>query len=212
MSITSPPFGCKKLCAAKPLFRQGKSKGTGACLRGDRIAASAGLHPKQSLADQPKPASGAGGQRRSGDLQRPAEGFRPPPHSRSVPGYGRDPVGNGHAAAGFSAVLAPEPIAADGILTLAVIAVLALGLTGLLAAFFFFLAFFFAAFFFLPVTLLDAFFLDDFFLPDAFFFFFLPPFFAFFFAISISLEVVAKESPATLARTIQTPGEDRRAH
>ena len=27
--------------------------------------------------------------------------------SSSVPGYGRDPVGNGHAAAGFSAVLAP---------------------------------------------------------------------------------------------------------
>jgi hypothetical protein len=48
--------------------------------------------------------------------------------------------------------------------------------------------------------------LDDFFLPDAFFFFFfLPPFFAFFFAITISLEVVAKESPAALARTIQTP-------
>ena len=88
---------------------------------------------------------------------------------------------------------------------LAVIAVLALGPAGLLAAFFFFLAFFFAAFFFLPATLLDAFFLDDFFLPDAFFFFFfLPPFLAFFFAISISLEV-AKESPAQGARTIQTP-------
>jgi hypothetical protein len=137
----------------------------------------------------------------------PAKGLRPPPHSRSVPGYGRDPVGNGHAAAGFSAVLAPEFAAADGTLTLAVIAVLALGLAGLPAAFFFFLDFFFAAFFFLPATLLDAFFLDDFFLPDAFFFFFfLPPFFAFFFAITISLEVVAKESPATPARTIQAPG------
>ena len=138
--------------------------------------------------------SGQGG---SGDLLGPAGGLRLPPHSRSVPGYGRDPVGNGHAAAGFSA--------ADGILAGAVIAVVARGLAGLLAAFFF-LDCFFAAFFFLPATLLDAFFLDDFFLPDAFFFFFfLPPFLAFFFAISISLEV-AKESPAQGARTIQTPG------
>jgi hypothetical protein len=137
--------------------------------------------------------------------------LRPPPHSRSVPGYGRDPVGNGHAAAGFSAVLAPELTAADGIPAGAVIAVLARGLAGLLAAFFF--LDFFAAFFFLPATLLDAFFLDDFFLPDAFFFFFfLPPFLAFFFAITISLEEVAKESPAAPARTIQTPGEDRPAH
>jgi len=114
----------------------------------------------------------------------------------------------------LSAVLAPELPATDGILAGAVIALLALGPAGLPAAFFFFLDFFFAAFFFLPATLLDAFFLDDFFLPDAFFFFFffLPPFFAFFFAITISLEVVAKESPAALARTIQTPGEDRLAH
>src|SRR4029077_5425975 len=156
---------------------------------------------QESLADQPGTARGAGGPGRSGELQRPAEGSRPPPHSRSVPGYGRDPVGNGHAAAGFSAVLAPEVTAADGILAGAVIAVLAWGLAGLLAAFFFFLDFFFAAFFFLPATLLDAFFLDDFFLPDAFFFFFfLPPFLAFFFAISISLEV-AKESPAQGVRT-----------
>lgn len=131
--------------------------------------------------------------------------YASPPHSRSGPGYGRDPVGNGHAAAGFSAVLAPEVTAADGSAAGAVIAVLALGLAGLLAAFFFCFDFFFAAFFFLPATLLDAFFLDDFFLPDAFFFFFfLPPFLAFFFAISISLEV-AKESPAQGARTIQTP-------
>ena len=72
--------------------------------------------------------------------------------------------------------------------------------------------FFFATFFFLPATLLDAFFLDDFFLLDAFFFFFfLPPFFAFFFAITISLEVVAKESPALQARTIQAPRGDRAA-
>ncbi|MGH7817506.1 MAG: hypothetical protein ACREOR_08980, partial [Candidatus Binatia bacterium] len=145
-----------------------------------------------------------------GNEKRPAEGLRPPPHSRSVPGYGRDPVGNGHAAAGFSAVLAPVLAAVDGSLTATVIALLALGLAGLLAALFLFFGFFFffAAFFFLPATLLDAFFLDDFFLPDDFFFFFfLPPFFfAFFFAITISLEVVAKESPAAAARTIQTPG------
>ena len=57
-------------------------------------------------------------------MQRPAEGLRPPPHSRSGPGYGRDPVGNGHAAAGFSAVLAPTVPAADGIAAGAVIAVL----------------------------------------------------------------------------------------
>jgi hypothetical protein len=31
-----------------------------------------------------------------------------------VPGYGRDPVGNGHAAAGFSAVLALGVAAVDG--------------------------------------------------------------------------------------------------
>lgn len=168
---------------------------------------------QENLADLPALPGRAGRHGRSGDVQRPAEGLRPPPHSRSGPGYGRDPVGNGHAAAGFSALLAPELRVADGIATLAVIAVLALGVAGLLAAFFFFLDFFFAAFFFLPATLLDAFFLDDFFLPDAFFFFFfLPPFFAFFFAITISLEVVAKESPAAMARTIQTPGEDRLAH
>jgi hypothetical protein len=132
-------------------------------------------------------------------------GLAPSAHSRSVPGYGREPVGNGHAAAGFSAVLAP---AADGTLAAAVIAVRACGLAGFAAALFFFLA----AFFFLPATLLDAFFLDDFFfLPDFFFFFFLPPFFAFFFfAITISLEVVAKESPALPARTIQAPGAGRR--
>ncbi|HET9351192.1 MAG TPA: hypothetical protein VFO02_07635 [Burkholderiales bacterium] len=105
----------------------------------------------------------------------------------------------------MSAVLAP---AADGALAAPVIAVLACGLAGFAAALFFFLA----AFFFLPATLLDAFFLDDFFfLPDFFFFFFLPPFFfAFFFAITISLEVVANESPAALARTIQAPGASRR--
>jgi hypothetical protein len=100
----------------------------------------------------------------------------------------------------LSAVLALAAV--DGIA--AVIALLALGLAGFAAAFFFFLADFF-----LPATLLVAFFLDDFFF-DAFFFFFffLPPFFAFFFAIAISLEVVAKESPAALARTIHAPAEN----
>jgi hypothetical protein len=145
-------------------------------------------------------------------MKRAGGGLAPPPHSRSAPGYGRDPVGNGHAAAGFSAVLALEVTMADGIADGTVIAVLALGFAGFPAAFFLLLDFFFAASFFLPASLLDAFFLDAFFLPDAFFFFFfLPPFFAFFFAMTISLEVVAKESPAALARTIQTPDGNRPA-
>src|ERR1700741_1983378 len=88
-----------------------------------------------------------------------ARGLRPPPRSRSVPGYGRDPVGNGHAAAGFSAVLAPLVPAVDGGAAIAVAALPALGLAGFASAFFFFLA----GFFFLPATLLVAFFLDDFF-------------------------------------------------
>jgi hypothetical protein len=96
-------------------------------------------------------------------------------------------VGNGHAAAGFSAVLAPGVTAVDGgaIGALAIVAAgLALGLAALLAffflpAFFFFLAdFFLLAAFFLPAFLSFFFFRDAF-----FFFFFFPPFFAFFFAI-----------------------------
>lgn len=103
-------------------------------------------------------------------------------------GYGRDPVGKGHAAAGFSAVLAPGVAAVDG----ADAAVLAIGsaelASGLAAffAFFFFPAFvFFLAGFFLPAAFfLPADFNDFFFFRDAFFFFFFfPPFFAFFFAI-----------------------------
>jgi hypothetical protein len=88
-------------------------------------------------------------------------------------------VGNGHAAAGLSAVLAPRFPAVDGA-ALGLVAIdlagLALGLAVL--ALFFFLA----AAFFLPAVFFDFFF---FFLPDDFFFFFffLPPFFAFFFAI-----------------------------
>jgi hypothetical protein len=102
-----------------------------------------------------------------------------------VPGYGREPVGNGQAAAGFSAVRA---LPADGDDA----GVLAIGAAGLAAglaastAFFFFPAFFFLladfflrAAFFLP-AFTDFFFFFD---PDFFFFFFLPPFFAFFFAI-----------------------------
>ena len=109
--------------------------------------------------------------------------LRPPPHSRSIPGYGREPVGNGHAAAGLSAGPALGIAAVDGgAAGTAVVspAELALGLTG------------FAIF--LPAVGLRpaAFFLDDFlatffFFDDFFFFFFLPPFFAFFFAMTSSL-------------------------
>jgi hypothetical protein len=113
-----------------------------------------------------------------------AGGLRPPPHSRSAPGYGREPVGNGHAAAGFSAVRAlgvAAVDAGDAATDLINPAELALGLTG-------FAFFFLANFFFRPA----AFFLDDFlaafffFFDDFFFFFFLPPFFAFFFAMTSS--------------------------
>jgi hypothetical protein len=104
------------------------------------------------------------------------------------PGYGRDPVGNGQAAAGFSAGRALVPT--DGVTAgLAVVSAgLALGLAAFIAffffpAFFFFLADFFAAAFFLPA------FLNFFFFGDAlFFFFFFPPFFAFFLAMLILLQ------------------------
>jgi hypothetical protein len=94
-----------------------------------------------------------------------------------VPGYGREPVGNGHAAAGFSAGRALG--AGDGD---AVSVVMSAGLAGTAGlAFFLFAAFvfFLAAFFFPAVRLASFFFFDD----DFFFFFFFPPFFAFFFAI-----------------------------
>jgi hypothetical protein len=99
-------------------------------------------------------------------------------------------VGNGHAAAGFSAVLAPGVAAVDGG---AAGAIVSAGLAGEAAwiaffffpAFFFFLAdFFLPAAFFLPAVLSDFFFFFDAF----FFFFFLPPFFAFFFAMLNLLE------------------------
>jgi hypothetical protein len=104
----------------------------------------------------------------------------PPPAPLQAPGYGREPVGKGQAAAGFSAVLAPEVAAGDGVVTIAP-AGLALGLAAFIAFFFFPAFFFFLADFFLPA----AFFLFSFFFfRDAFFFFFFfPPFFAFFFAM-----------------------------
>ena len=79
-----------------------------------------------------------------------------------VPGYGREPVGNGHAAAGLSAGCALAIVAAE----------LAAGRA--VFAFFFFL---------LTAFFLPAFFCFFFFPDDLFFFFFFPPFFAFFFAI-----------------------------
>jgi hypothetical protein len=92
-------------------------------------------------------------------------------------------VGNGHAAAGFSAVLAPGAVDGDEAAV-----VMSAGLAGEAAgfAFFLFAAFvFFLADFFLPAAFLPA---SFFFFDDFFFFFFLPPFFAFFFAILNLLE------------------------
>jgi hypothetical protein len=111
------------------------------------------------------------------------------------PGYGRDPVGNGQAAAGFSAGRALVP--ADGAATgLAIVSAgLAVGLAALIAFFFFPAFFFFLADFFAAAFLLPAF-LNFFFFPDAlFFFFFFPPFFAFFFAMLFSFKVVEQKKP-----------------
>ena len=110
------------------------------------------------------------------------KGIGPSPRCQSVPGYGREPVGNGHAAAGFSAVLAPGVAAVDGGDTstdVILAAGLALGFAGFFAAFFFlaaFLGFFLAAFFFFLAFFLPAafFFLAGFLV--AFFFFFLAAF------------------------------------
>jgi hypothetical protein len=136
-----------------------------------------------------------------------AKGSRPSPFLR-FPGYGREPVGNGHAAAGFSAGLAPGIAADDGDGLAVVAAGLASGLAAcagffFLPAFFFFLADFFPpAAFFLPA------FLTFFFFPDAlFFFFFLPPFFAFFFAILISLKVDEQTKPGRTGPDYSTAGE-----
>ena len=172
-------------CATKPLLRQGFADRRGIFGTG-RIAASVFKEASRTGPGFPVELEHRAGPERFKGLTR---GSRPPPHSRSVPGYGRDPVGNGHAAAGFSAVLAPGVAAVDGGVALTVVidaAVLAIGL----ADFFFFLA----VFFFLPAAFFLAVFLD-----------------AFFFAITISLEVVAKESPAAPARTIQAPDGNRPA-
>ena|SRR5687768_9702901 len=70
---------------------------------------------KGSLADRPKsPVLGRFDQAGPLSFERPAEGLAPSASSLPVPGYGREPVGNGHAAAGFSALLAPEVAAVDG--------------------------------------------------------------------------------------------------
>jgi hypothetical protein len=110
-----------------------------------------------------------------------------------VSSYGLEPVGNGHAAAGFSAGRAPEVAAVDG--DAAGVIVVTARLAGMAAgfAFFFFpaLLFFLADFFLLP-AFNDFFF---FFFDAFFFFFFLPPFFAFFFAMLNLLKVVEQTKP-----------------
>src|SRR5512139_1647893 len=68
-----------------------------------------------SLADRPRPFSSRPNDRGGPQsFEGLAGDLRPPPHSRSGPGYGRDPVGNGHAAAGFSAGAALVIAAVDG--------------------------------------------------------------------------------------------------
>jgi hypothetical protein len=123
-------------------------------------------------------------------------------------------VGNGHAAAGFSAGLAPVVAALDG--AVAVLAIgsarLAWGLAASLAFFFFPAFFFFLAGFFLPAAFLPAFFNFFFFRDAFFFFFFFPPFFAFFFAMLISFKVVEQRSPAVSVRSIQPPASTARRH
>jgi hypothetical protein len=122
-------------------------------------------------------------------------------------------VGNGHAAAGFSAVLAPGVAAVDGddAGVLAIVpAGLAWGLAVLLAFFFLPAFFFFLAGFFLPAAFLPAFFFKDFFFDDAFFFFFFfPPFFAFFFAMLISFKVVEQKKSGRSGPDYPTAGVDR---
>ena len=129
----------------------------------------------------------------------------PNPGSFRNPGYGREPVGNGQAAAGFSAVLTLVTAAGGGAMgTLIGAAWLAAGLAGCFAFFFFFAAgflaaffFFFPAVFFLAVFFTAFLFFEAFFL-DAFFFFFFAGFLAFFlaFAMVISFQGSCKKSPA----------------
>jgi hypothetical protein len=109
-----------------------------------------------------------------------------PAFSFQGPAYGRDPVGNGHAAAGFSAgrALLAAVDGAGETLDAIVATGLASGLAALLAFFFLPAFFFFLADFFLPAAFFLPAFFSFFFFRDAFFFFFFfPPFFAFFFAI-----------------------------
>jgi hypothetical protein len=121
-------------------------------------------------------------------------------------------VGNGQAAAGFSAVLAPVAAVDGGVAGVLAIAAaeLASGLAAFFAFFFFPAFFFFLAGFFLPAAF---FFTDFFFFRDAFFFFFFfPPFFAFFFAMLISFKVVEQRSPGVSVRSIQPPTSTARRH
>jgi hypothetical protein len=119
-------------------------------------------------------------------------------------------VGNGHAAAGFSAVLALGVTAVDGgaIVALVIAAGLAVGLAACFAFFFLPAFFLLLADFFLPAAFfLPAFFADFFFFFEAFFFFFFfPPFFAFFFAILISFKVVEQKKPGARAPNYPTAG------
>src|SRR5207344_21359 len=106
---------------------------------------------KGSLADRPKSSVLGRLTKPVRELRGPTGGLRPSPRS-PVPGYGLEPVGNGHAAAGFSAC-ALELSAVDGAGTSGVLAIVSAGLAVLAAllAFFFFPAFFFfLAAFFLP--------------------------------------------------------------
>src|SRR3954453_16916500 len=135
----------------------------------------------------------------------PAGDFRPrpPPGSR----YGRDPVGKGQAAAGFSAGralgVAASVDAADTDVDGS--AVLAVGLAALVVFFFFPAFFFLLADFFAAAFLLPAFLNALFFFPDAFFFFFFfPPFFAFFFAMLCSFKVVEQKKPGPLGADYPT--------
>lgn len=163
-----------------------------------------------------------------------ARSLRPGPPSPPVPGYGREPVGKGQAAAGFSAVRAPGIAAEDGRAAGAgavvatriaffagFLATFFAALAGFTAAGFFFLAaafFFFAAFFFLPAGL--AFFLAGF-LAAFFFFaaFFLVAFFfavffaAFFlaFAMTSSYQVVAQKESGPNGPDYPTARPDGRA-
>ena len=118
----------------------------------------------------------------------------PHPDSFRCPGYGREPVGNGQAAAGFSAVRALVTAAGAGAIGVLIGAAWrAAGLAGLFAFFFFFFAagffpaaffFFFPAAFFLAVFFAAFLFFEAFFL-DAFFFFFFAGFLDFFLALAM---------------------------